>query len=180
MTGGNKSRKALWAGERSDFKRGFTLYELLVVLAIVSLLSVMVVARFRAGQKNYALANAKQAFVATVRQAQSMATSGTEMPGYDTIGGYGVYVQSANSYILFFNTNSGKEHQGGSGSVAINTVNLTNEITVSGAGNTIFFLPPQPVTYLNGETTLESLDFIFTREGNNQTVRVTKYGSIDY
>lgn len=179
-------------GQKTNFKKGFTLLELLVVLVIVSLLSVMAVVRFRASQKVYALTSAKQTFVSVVRQAQLMATAGTEVPYYsgcsdvDLDGvcdssGYGVYVASPTAYSLFFNDDDEVVNQYVPGSsIVIQTINLTSEITVNGVGNSVFFLPPQPVTYLNGGTSLELFDFTFTRAGVIQNVQVTKYGAINY
>jgi type II secretion system protein H len=81
-------------------KKGATLFEMLVVMAIIGIIAILVLAGYRTAQKNYALSGASQRLMADFRQAQGMAIAGAEVAGYSPQG-YGIYIQNANFYLLF-------------------------------------------------------------------------------
>jgi len=95
---------------RTYTKKGFTLIELIISIAITVIIGGIILANYRVGQKQQTLRAEAQKLVSTLRQAQNMASAGktylypdetkAEVPEY----GYGVYVDDANNkYTLFAN-----------------------------------------------------------------------------
>ncbi|MBU2265163.1 hypothetical protein KJ784_03200, partial [Patescibacteria group bacterium] len=62
--------------------------------------------------------------------------------------GFGVYSDSATRYILFYNTDSSTIYDSGT-SVMLESV-ILEKVTLSPTGKSIFFVPPDPTTYING------------------------------
>ncbi|MBL7155470.1 MAG: prepilin-type N-terminal cleavage/methylation domain-containing protein [Candidatus Portnoybacteria bacterium] len=131
---------------------GFTLTELLVVMFIISLLSGLVLAGHRSGQKKYALSQATQQLVSDLRKAQNMAMSGVEMTGRS---GYGIYANKDDiSYTIYADKNDNSSYQGEPPDELIGTIDLPSQIKISFVSPLlskvdIFFKPPEPTTYIN-------------------------------
>ncbi len=160
-------------------KRGFTLFEMMVVLSIISIMAILVLVRFREGEKQYALDQAAQRLAVDLREAQGRAVSGAD-PGF-AIAGYGIFINSANSYSLFLGTDKDSNNCPIADSYStIKTVNLTNTISIDNVGSRIFFVPPRPTTCINGSPSEELVVFSLTRPGSSvlKQVKVTKYGNI--
>jgi len=163
---------------------GFTLTELLVTMFIIALLSTMLLANYRGGQKRYALSQATQQLVSNSRKAQNMAMSGVDIET-EQYYGYGIYAEKDDDfYIIYADENGNSSYQ--SSDATIETVNLPNQInikTTSPLANKvdIFFEPPEPTTYINaddgagisGTITLELEDTSLTK-----TVTITTAGLI--
>src|SRR5438309_1122588 len=86
----------------SEYHTGFTIIELLVAVAIISLLGTLAVSDWATLQKRTNLTNSFQEFAAMVRLAQSNTLSSQNSSQY------GVYLNTAvspNQYILFEGSN---------------------------------------------------------------------------
>jgi len=163
---------------------GFTLTELLVTMFIIALLSSLVLAGHRSGQKKYALSQATQQLVSDLRRAQNMAMSGVEMAGRS---GYGIYAGKDDiSYTIYSDKNGNLSYQGEPPDELIETIDLPSQIKISSVSPSlskidIFFEPPEPTTYINaddgagisGTITLELEDTSLTK-----TVTITTAGLI--
>ena len=77
--------------ERSQF--GFTLLEMLVVFFVISILTVVMLADYRSGQKKYALQETTQKLTSDLRQAQHRAMSGIDIK--DQYCGYGIEINTS-------------------------------------------------------------------------------------
>lgn len=163
---------------------GFTLMELLVVMFIISLLSALVLAGYRGGQKKYALAQAEQRLISDLRRAQNMAITGTGIV-QGMYFGYGLYVSrnfSRTSYELYGDKDNDNRYDSNE---SIERVDLPQGIRIRshtpGWRVDVFFRPPEPITYINqidtpgrsGRITLEVEDTSFTK-----TVTITTAGLI--
>ncbi len=90
--------------------RGFTLIEFLVVIAITTIISGIMVVNFRKGEESNKLQRSAQQIVQAFRKAQNMAMSSVEFtsvsPPDVPIEGYGVRFRTADlaSYIIFADT----------------------------------------------------------------------------
>ena len=133
--------------------QGFTLIEMLVIIFIISLLSVLILANYQGGKKKYALLQANQKLISDLRRAQNMAINGTEIEGHcSTVFacfGYGIYLNSGSSYLLFADNNNNKIYDSGEG---FETINLPFPIIIQSTIPSpayVFFEAPDPITYIN-------------------------------
>lgn len=81
---------------------GFTLVEMLVVMAIIGIISVVTLANYRQEEKKLSLSRSAQRLAQDFRSAEEMAMAGEKFYGQFPLGGYGIYlIKDSNSYILF-------------------------------------------------------------------------------
>ncbi len=154
---------------------GFTLIELLVSIFIIALISGSVMVSYSSGQKQYDVLQTSQKFSANLRQVQNMAISGKKQ-GTTVPAGYGLFVAGAGQYKLFYNTDASLIHD--ANSLDLEIINLPANVSLSPANGTIFFVPPDPTTYINGDNS-GSLIFTITSGGASKTVAVSSSGLID-
>ena len=163
---------------------GFMLIELLVVISIIGLLSTLVLANHRSGQKKYALSQATQQLVSNLREAQNMAMSGVDIET-EQYYGYGFYLNKVdNFYIIYADKNDNTSYQ--PSDTIIETVNLPSQIKINSLSPLankidIFFKPPEPTTYINADSgTGVSGAITLELEGTSltKTVAVTTAGLI--
>jgi len=89
--------------------KGFTLTELLTVIAIISIISVLVLPNYRAGERSFALQRSAHKVSQDLRRVQEMAMSAKECP-VDKCGGppaivpsrYGIEFGKDRDYYIFF------------------------------------------------------------------------------
>jgi len=182
------------------FKRqkGFTLFEMLVVIAIIAIISILVLANYRQGQKTYALEQSAQKLVSDIRQVQGMAISGYKAPNFTTIGGYGVRIIDGNSYKIFLYNGSNPDGCPSGAESDLGTFNFSTGVSIKEVkiykggsytsytgvainGKHVFFRPPSPKTCINDDANNEEIQIVLTRTdtGAEITVSVTQYGKID-
>lgn len=141
---------------------GFSLIELIVILAIIATISAGLIVNFRATSSNaIARRQATQLFLADLRRAQSSALSGISHKG-TFVCGYGIHYSETISYITY-----AKIPQGGiscRASTDSRNYDSTKDLTVGVHqfinSNMIFEQPfsdiyfeiPEPITYLNNST----------------------------
>jgi len=94
-------------------KKAFTLIELLVITSIIAIMSVIVFANYRAGERGYVLQSATHKLAQDLRRAEEMAMSAREFNG-SMPKGYGVYIDinEPDHYILFADLDGGTEYDG--------------------------------------------------------------------
>src|SRR3989339_493191 len=154
---------------------GFTLIELLVSIFIVSLISGLMIIGYLSGQKQYDVLRVAQEFSTNLRQVQNMAISGKNQGAIKPIG-YGLFVIDAGQCQLFYNTNESLVHD--ADSISLKTIILSANVSLSPTGSTIFFVPPDPTTYVNGVNS-GSQNFIITSGNVSKSVVVYSSGLID-
>jgi prepilin-type N-terminal cleavage/methylation domain-containing protein len=172
---------------------GFTLIEMLVVMAIIMILSFAIYTNQRSGQAPYLLKQGAQKLTTDLRRAQNMAMSGTRIAG--NYYGYGIFLQaSSTSYILY-----GEKADTGADSTIYNpsgvnqdtiieTINFPRSVVIysplflSNEAH-ILFKPPAPATSISDGTdsTLTTVSIILNAPGAlaTKTVRVTQAGLIE-
>ena len=154
---------------------GFTLIELLIIVFIISLLSSIILANYRGGQKTYALSQTTQKLVSDLRRAQNMAMSGVDIgeiegePGKYYCG-YGIetnYNARPTSYRFFLDKSPNCQNSNNiydSSDVIVETVNLPNKIriklTTPSPPLDRFFKPPDPTTYIKNNSGVGILGII--------------------
>jgi len=170
-------------------KDGFTLVELLTVLAIIFTLTSISLPFYRTAQKQYILENASQKLVQDIRRAQEMAISaricgpcGNKVPP-----GYGIYLQQGNiSYFIYADTNpaQGNEIYDG-GDIIIETISFESGVfikNINPSSLSINFKPPDPKIRIgNSSQSLNEVSIIIsllTDTSKTRTIRVNKAGLI--
>jgi len=134
---------------------GFTLIEMLMVMAIIVIMTGLVFAAYRTGQRRYTLNQAAQRLTADLRKAQNMSISGSGFSG--SYSGYGIYAKIADSsvsYILYGDKNGNKAYQP-SDDILERTA-LPEKVSIfstsPSSGFDVFFIPPGPTTFINGKS----------------------------
>jgi len=113
--------------------KGFTLIELIVVIAISASLLIIVIANFGFIRFHFALTRAAEKFAQDARRAQSMATVAepSQLSWPPLAGGYGVYLDIAKSlgnkkYIIYADTNNDQQYFEGKDTI-IETIDISKE-----------------------------------------------------
>lgn len=171
---------------RGSAAAGFTLIEILVVLAIMAVISSVLIADYRTGQKKYSLDAAAQNIVSDLRRVQSMAMSGTTKTA-EIIYDYGIHFDANTSYYTIFadkQANS-QRYSNATADVMIERVNLENQVKVvavspNSSGLDVVFEPPNPKTYINKNSSGPAT--ITLQYGNDtsrtKTITITLAGAI--
>lgn len=147
---------------RAVGRAGYSLIELMMVIAIIGIMSIVAVIGYNENKKSIALDKAATRLVLDLRRAQSMAmntalfdddnNSGT--PAKIPPGGYGINFGSlpASEYILYADFNGNKKYLVADSDVIVLTQTLDSAIVISNVTNAtdIDFFPPNPVVYFNG------------------------------
>lgn len=94
-------------------KKGFTTFELLVVIFVIALISSILIANWRKGEEQYKLQGEIQEIVQNIRKAQEMALSGIESSG-QVPQNFGLYFMLASpSYNLYSENSNNREYNQG-------------------------------------------------------------------
>jgi prepilin-type N-terminal cleavage/methylation domain-containing protein len=164
---------------------GFTLIEMLVVIFIIAILSALLFANYKTGQKKYTLIQASQQAVSNIRKAQNMAISGTDIVGTSYYG-FGVFFnRNDNYYIIYADKNGNSSYQPSDDSM-IETINLAGKVIINSTSPVaskldVFFESPNPTTYINGSSAdglTGTVTFTFEGTSLTKTVTITTAGLI--
>lgn len=185
--------------------KGFTLLEITVVIAIITLLSAIFLANYRGGEKQFALQRSSHKLAQDIRTVEEMALSSREFKESGgglafPRGGYGLYfTANSSSYILFVDCDNEKDYDtwGSAGNCNSARVGAGNSINNEKIGEfslesgikisdilcpslTIIFLPPNPdVTIKCGESVANAADIILSSGSQTVQVSINSIGQID-
>ncbi len=169
---------------KKNNSKGFTLVETIVVVAVVSILSIVMLASHQGSQKQQAVQRTAHQLAGDIRRAQNMAMASVEHEGAIPEG-YGIYFNRGSdpdSYILFADEN-GNQTRNEMGDEDVKTIDLPSgvEINWPDGANNIFFEPPDPTTYLDGVSTtaLKVIYLGFSGTSYCKTVTVRTSGQIE-
>ena len=140
---------------------GFTLIEMLVVLAIMGILSGISIVNWRSGQGELVLQREAHKVSQDIRRAMEFTLRARESTvcdsGSGSLSGYGIYftVNTATSYIIYANCSGelpgpGYKDFGGDRDISIENISLDKSVEIAsvtvGAGDdwSIAFYPPDP------------------------------------
>lgn len=164
--------------------KGFTLTELLTVIAIISIMSVLVLPNYRIGERQFALQRSAYKLAQDLRRAQEMTMSAKEFPAAPPtfMGVYGINFQlNFTSYILFADLNNNKVFDSGE---EIENLSLEKGVKISnlspaseGPGPlNIAFTPPDPTINFNPSDSLAIITI--TNDIQTKTIKINKAGLI--
>ncbi len=149
---------------KNIFKNGYSLIELLTVIAIMGIMATLSVASYSVKKRSTALDKSVRGLALDLRRVQSMAMNTATFGGQIPLGGYGVYLTTVspnnNEYITFADMDGGNDYDGGE---KMNELFLESNITISsikvGATSpptnvvsalSVNFIPPNPIVKING------------------------------
>lgn len=184
---------------------GFTIIELLVVVSIILILSAIILANYRAGQKGLALSRAAYKLTQDLRRAQELAMSARDFKGSPSQGGYGIYFKltEPNHYILFADCDKEKDYD--TQQQVLNCYNAYNPVTGASFSypellediaiekdvkirnlfpisneNTlvITFTPPNPDIFFNPDAAIATIT-LTTDDGRTKNIVINKAGLIE-
>lgn len=144
--------------------KGFTIVELMAILFIIALISFIVLANYRRGEKQYILNSQAQALAQFIREAQNRALGSAVEKGEIPSGGYVVAFlkdfEPPYLPILYADLNGNRKYDGNGEFIKYFDLNPIIEIsTICGVTGTqecalsefyINFSPPEPITEITG------------------------------
>lgn len=170
----------------SRFKntKGFTLPEVIVTLAIITTLSIFVLAGYRTAGKKYILQNAAQRLILDLRRGQNMALAPTISIDYQSGIGINFNLSDPSNYSFFRDKNGNKKFDEQAGDVKIETVQLPEKVKIKGINpgpkTDIFFEPPDPTIYINGDIGISALITLeMEGEAISKTISIKATGLIE-
>ena len=158
--------------------KGYTILELLVVVAIISVLSVMTISNFPQAKLQFSLSRVANQFEQDVRRAQQLALSSLEFTDSSdvvhSVKGYGVNMLNNKEYIIYADSldESGQNNQQYDVGVdyIVETINFSltepGIIIKEAVGDGVHFNPPNPITTFQSELELGNLDVVFAFESD--------------
>jgi prepilin-type N-terminal cleavage/methylation domain-containing protein len=183
--------------------KGFTLAEVLIVIAIILFLFPMVLTHYHAGDRQFSLYRSAHDLAQDLRSAQEMAMTGKTTPvqfGQNfPAGGYGLYFEDyKNSYILFADCDGDNEYDesgiaascaeassvpGESYPEKIRELSLESGVIIlsitPSSPLTILFFPPIPVITIKPQPSSNEAVITLMLEGKSKVVTINTLGLID-
>lgn len=163
--------------------------EFMVVIAIISIMSSVIIVSYTAQKTNRALDFASRQLADDLRVAQSNSVNVLEQSGAVPAGGYGINaaMTAANKYIIFADADENKNYTAAEkirevalpGGITINDIRKTSPNPPGSVGFVdIVFVPPFGEVSINGAA-ISSLEIELSNSlGNTKTVLVDDEGKI--
>ena len=169
--------------------KGFTLVELLVVMAIILVLTLLAVPNYRLGEKLFLLEQSSVQLAQNLRRAESLGMSAKEFHGMIPRGGYGIYaVAGEEKYIIFADCDQNYQYTLTSVcngfSEKVEEIQLGSGVQIAGllpvSPLTIVFTAPRPTVTFSGPGTQATLILALSRDLSKiRTVQVNQAGLIE-
>ena len=167
---------------------GFTIIELMVVIAIIVIISAIVIFNVGSQHQNSALLRSAQKLSLDLRLAQSFALSSKTYKTISVPCGWGLHFNGIGStnYVIFadlaVNPNCSDRDfvRAADGSEDFETVNLESGVNInslSGNLSDVVFNPPDPtVSFTPGQTSTSII--LINKDGATRTININKTGFI--
>jgi len=179
--------------------KGFTLAEVLIVIAIMLFLFPMVLTNYNTGDKQFSLYRSAHDLAQDLRSAQEMAMTGVQFDESFPAGGYGLFFEvNKNSYILFADCDGDNKYDasgiatscaeassesGGSYPEKIQDLSLESGVIISSitpsSPLTIVFFPPIPVITIRPQPSSNEAVIELMLGGRSKVVTINTVGLID-
>jgi len=173
-------------------ENGFTLLELMVSVAIISILSVFTIVNVRAGKNYQALLRSAQTFAYNIKKVQNLALSPKKY-GTDPVCFYGIDIQNNTTYRIYYRDEpncsnlvlNNYRYINAGVTPVLETIKLESGIRFAGGSinHDMAFKPPEPIVIHN--RTLDFADQTITLQigtgfgGNTKNVVVNKFGNVE-
>lgn len=169
-------------------KNGFTLTEILIVIAVIGFFSSLSLSAVKSEGKSLALSRSTYALVGQIRKVQEMAIALRKINNV-LPQGYGIYIdKTSQQIILFADTNSNEIYD--SNDYKISDFQLEKNVSIqslevrSGSSNvsasqvSLIFKPPRPLTLIKIQSPLDNYDLAFITLSANGLVKKIKVNKI--
>ena len=167
---------------------GFTIFELLVSIFIIALISGTFLTNYRSGGKRSELLSLAQKLASDIRIAQSYSLGAKETAaGTMPAGGWGVFFNKTTpqTYTLFADTSGNFQRESTEDYTIVNippNVEI-NSITLNGVSVNsvdVAFCPPDPKVYINGLLNQSAQIIIKEKDTNaTKTININSLGLIE-
>lgn len=163
---------------------GFTLIELMTSITIVGIISTVFIVNYRSTEEKSKLTMAVQKVASDIRLVQSYSLGEKEFNGSFPVGGWGVNfdIATPEKYIIFADENSSKNYDNVSekfAEILLPSGVKINSLSIPGSSANIIFLPPDPETYINGDSISEIKVYFIDRHDSQKYVFVNFLGLVD-
>ncbi len=164
--------------------RGFSMIELLVAMAVISILAIITLTNISKGSNEQALLRSAQIFASDIKKAQNLALSPKKY-GLNPVCFYGIKIENASNYFLYYNDRSGclgAVRYDNVFSKKLKNLKLERGIIFEDTTNKdIAFVPPEPISYFFGNSDFLDQDIVFRINGGTKTKTVTinKFGNVE-
>ncbi len=161
---------------------GFTLIELMVVLAIIAILTAIFLASLRVGSEPSKIRLVSHNIVSDIRLTQSNTLGAVKYEDQVPEGGWGVHMEEGNSqYAIFADINANHSYNATDEKFVIKDFSKDIQITSIDQGDSvdIVFDPPDPTTYINSTSTGSVLISLTDDQDNSESIRVNFFGLIE-
>lgn len=150
-------------------KRGFSIVELMIVVAIIGIMSTVVMVSFNSPKSGVRLKAAQSEFVSAIKLAQSYALQGKIPPNGDKASAYGVsFTNNTKSYVIFYTDSDGDRTLE---SYSLADKNVTLASSVGGGGRFLFSVP-------DGNFSGSAATVTLTYNGTTRQIQISSGGAI--
>lgn len=166
---------------------GFTIFELLVSISIIALLSGLILVNYHSANKRLELVNAAQKMVSDIRLTQNYALGLKEFNGVPPSGGWGLYfnLSSSGSYVIFADSNNDKDYTSGEefkifnspAGIEMSSVYVGQTAVADSA--VITFIPPDPTIYITDAELFIKITLKENQGNTTKTIEVNSLGLVD-
>jgi|GEM_PF-2869981 len=166
---------------------GFTMAELLVAMAVISILSVLTVTNIKNGTNEQALLRSAQTFASDIKKAQNLALSPKKY-GVNPVCFYGIDIIDNSSYRLYYRDSANcaglnqAQYRFNGQAVELEVFSLESGIQFAPPNNHDFaFIPPEPIILYNTNVNFEDKIVVLRigNAGNTRTVTINKFGNVE-
>lgn len=147
--------------------KGFTIVEMLLVLTLVSIFTVLLLANFRGAATNtIILERAALGVISDIRRVQSLSVAGVSFQD-NPVCGYGIHYTGSETYLIYAGgenicATSNKNYQNGNDFIYQQIKIIEKNVEFKSSFNDLFFVPPDPKTYINNSFSLSANPLVIT------------------
>lgn len=161
---------------------GYTLVELVVVVAIFGIIFAVMVAGFKSSNKITELRIAGDQLAAHIRTAQTQTLAGLVNQEIVASGGFGLYFAATggNDRYLLFRDDGSNDYETGQDTF-LETIALPENITINNLTEdplSVVFRPPKPTIYFNGAQIINSVDIVLRHSniaGKQARIQINRF-----
>lgn len=157
---------------------GFTLIEMITVLAIVVIMASIIALNYSADRLKLALLRSAQKLSLDLHRVETYSLTSKEFQASGVPYSWGMHFYGADStnYTIFADLDNDRTFD--SGIENLETLDLESGVKVSSAVTDAVFIPPDPDVVFNNDPALTSVSITLTNGSMARTITINKFGAI--